>query len=118
MSENPSPACKSVAIVQSNYIPWKGYFDMINLVDEFILFDNVQYTKNDWRNRNQIKTPNGKQWITIPVYQKNLKQMIKDTLVLNNIWRKKHWKTIIQNYSKAKHFHVYKALFERLYFDR
>ena len=108
---------KKVAIVQSNYIPWKGYFDIINMVDEFILYDDVQYTKNDWRNRNEIKTTNGKQWITIPVHQKKLGQMIKDTFVSNDIWRKKHWKTIVQNYSKAKHFNDHKELFEKLYLD-
>ena len=53
---------KKVAIVQSNYIPWKGYFDMIAAVDEFILYDDMQYTRRDWRNRNQIKTPHGVQW--------------------------------------------------------
>ena len=108
---------KKAAILQSNYIPWKGYFDMINMVDEFILYDDVQYTKNDWRNRNQIKAKNGKHWITIPVHQENLEQMIKDTSASNDIWRKKHWKTIIQNYSKAKHFNDYKELFEKLYLD-
>ncbi len=106
---------KKVAIVQSNYIPWKGYFDIINLVDEFILYDDVQYTKNDWRNRNQLKTPNGKLWITIPVHQKKLDQKINETLVVNDIWRKKHWKTIIQNYSMAKYFDDYSELFEKLY---
>ncbi|MFC1785876.1 WbqC family protein, partial [Candidatus Neomarinimicrobiota bacterium] len=50
---------KKVAILQSNYIPWKGYFDLINSVDEFILYDDMQYTKNDWRNRNLIKTQQG-----------------------------------------------------------
>ena len=64
MSEKP---LKKVAIVQSNYIPWKGYFDLINLVDEFILFDDMQYTRRDWRNRNIIKTFNGLLWLTIPV---------------------------------------------------
>jgi hypothetical protein len=58
---------KKVAIVQSNYIPWKGYFDLINLVDEFILYDDVQYTRRDWRNRNKIKTPRGLRWLTVPV---------------------------------------------------
>jgi len=58
---------KRIAILQSNYIPWKGYFDIINSVDEFILYDEVQYTKNDWRNRNRIKTANGPLWLTIPV---------------------------------------------------
>ena len=61
---------KRVAIVQSNYIPWKGYFDMINSVDEFILLDEVQFTRRDWRNRNRIKTPAGPVWLTIPVRAK------------------------------------------------
>ena len=55
---------KKLAIVQSNYIPWKGYFDLINSVDEFILFDDVQYTRRDWRNRNLVKTPRGLEWLT------------------------------------------------------
>ena len=58
---------KTVAIVQSCYIPWKGYFDLINLVDEFVLYDDGQFTRRDWRNRNRIKTPQGSQWLTIPV---------------------------------------------------
>ena len=56
---------KKIAILQSNYIPWKGYFDLINLVDEFILYDDMQYTRRDWRNRNKIKTPSGLQWLSI-----------------------------------------------------
>jgi len=50
---------KKIAILQSNYIPWKGYFDLINMVDEFVLYDDMQYTRRYWRNRNNIKTPNG-----------------------------------------------------------
>ena len=65
---------KCIAIVQSNYIPWKGYFDLINMVDEFILYDDVQYTKNDWRNRNIIKTNQGLKWLTIPVNKASLRQ--------------------------------------------
>ena len=61
---------KTVAILQSNYIPWKGYFDLIAAVDEFILYDDMQYTRRDWRNRNQIKTPQGLQWLTVPVQAK------------------------------------------------
>jgi hypothetical protein len=79
-----------IAILQSNYIPWKGYFDLIQMVDEFVLYDNVQYTKNDWRNRNKIKTPNGTQWLSIPVRGESLTQLIQDTKVVNNNWRKKH----------------------------
>lgn len=108
---------KKIAILQSNYIPWKGYFDLINSVDEFVLYDDMQYTKNDWRNRNKIKTPQGVQWLTIPVTRKSLGQKIKDTQVSDPSWRNKHWKTICQNYGKAKYFSTYAPLFESLYLN-
>ena len=58
---------KKIAVVQSNYIPWKGYFDLIRSVDAFILYDDVQYTRSDWRNRNKIKTRDGQTtWLTVP----------------------------------------------------
>ena len=106
---------KKIAILQSNYIPWKGYFDLINMVDEFIFYDEVQYTKNDWRNRNKIKTPQDIQWLTIPVRQEILDQKIKDTKISDKKWNIKHWRTISQNYSKAKYFKDYKDIFEELY---
>jgi hypothetical protein len=106
---------KKIAILQSNYIPWKGYFDIINMVDEFVIFDSVQYTKNDWRNRNKIKTQQGVQWLTIPVEHKNLYQTISETKISNSNWNKKHWSSIIQNYSKTKYFKEYKDVFEKLY---
>jgi hypothetical protein len=103
MSENPPTARKAVAIVQSNYIPWKGYFDIINLVDEFILFDDMQYTRRDWRNRNRLKTANGSQWITIPVDVKGRYfQKIKNTEVSNAAWNHKHWDSIRNSYSRAR----------------
>ena len=108
---------KKIAILQSSYIPWKGYFDMINMVDEFILYDEVQYTKNDWRNRNKIKTFQGIQWLTIPARQVNLEQKIEDTKITDKNWNIKHWRTIIQAYSKAKYFKEYKDVFEELYVD-
>ena len=106
---------KRVAIVQSNYIPWKGYFDMINMVGEFILYDDVQYTKHDWRNRNLLKTENGTQWVTIPVLRKFLSQKISETRAVNNIWRRKHWNSVCHWYSKAPFFNTYKEIFEELY---
>jgi len=106
---------KKIAILQSNYIPWKGYFDLINMVDEFILFDEVQYTKNDWRNRNIIKTQQGLKWLTIPVRQESLGQLIKVTKVSDRRWGKKHWGSIVANYGKAKFFKEYKDVFEELY---
>jgi hypothetical protein len=107
---------KKVAILQSNYIPWKGYFDLINMVDEFILYDDVQYTRRDWRNRNIIKTPNGPLWLTIPVEVKGkYYQSIKETLISDREWNRKHWKMIVHNYTKAPHFKDYCSLFEDLY---
>jgi len=108
---------KKVAILQSNYIPWKGYFDLINSVDEFVFYDEVQFTKNDWRNRNQIKTPQGLQWLSIPVFHKHLHQNIDEILVADQKWRKKHWKTIEQNYRGAEYFEQYSPIFEKLYGD-
>lgn len=92
-----------VAIVQSNYVPWKGYFDLIASVDTFVFYDDVQYTKNDWRNRNKIKTPNGVQWLTIPVSQ-GIDQRICDVRVTDQRWSVKHWKAIKANYARATHF--------------
>jgi len=107
---------KRVAIVQSNYIPWKGYFDLIRAVDEFILYDDVQYTRRDWRNRNKIKTPQGSQWLTIPVKIKGkYDQTIQDTRIINPAWARRHWRTICHNYAKTPHFAAYRERFEQLY---
>lgn len=109
---------KKVAAVQSNYIPWKGYFDLINMVDEFILLDDVQYTRRDWRNRNQIKTAEGPTWLSIPVKVKGKYfQPIKETTVSEPDWGTKHWKTIVHNYSQARYFKVYRDTFEAIYLD-
>lgn len=109
---------KKIAVVQSNYLPWKGYFDLINMVDEFILFDDMQYTKRDWRNRNLIKTKDGLKWITIPVDVKGkYYQKIRETKVNNTKWGKKHWHSIVFNYSKARHFKDYEDIFEELYLN-
>ena len=104
-----------VAAVQSNYIPWKGYFDLINMADHFVLYDDVQYTTYSWRNRNKIKTPKGAEWLTIPVLHRSVDQRIQDTEVRGTFWRKKHWKSIVQSYRRAKYFDAYRGLFEELY---
>jgi WbqC-like protein family len=105
------------AILQSNYIPWKGYFDLMNSADVFIIYDEVQYTKNDWRNRNRIKTANGTIWLTIPVQHNNLAQRIIDVEVAGNEWRRKHWNSILMSYSKAPFFKQYSPQFEALYLN-
>jgi len=107
---------KKVAILQSNYIPWKGYFDLINMVDEFILYDDMQYTRRDWRNRNKIQTAQGLKWLTIPVDVKGkYYQKISETKISDKEWGKKHWTQIVQNYKKAAYFKEYKDIFEELY---
>lgn len=107
---------KKVAILQSNYIPWKGYFDIINMVDEFILYDDMQYTKRDWRNRNVIKTPRGKQWLTIPVNTKGkFDQKIKDVTVTSSDWAKDHWRTLQCNYASAPCYELYAERIRKLY---
>ena len=106
---------KKIAILQSNYIPWKGYFDIIRQSDIFVIYDEVQYTKNDWRNRNLIKTPNGIEWLTIPVNQKNLDQKINETFVSTTNWNKKHWNSILCNYSKSPYFKTYATVIKELY---
>jgi hypothetical protein len=105
---------KKVAILQSNYIPWKGYFDIIAAVDEFILYDTVQFTKNDWRNRNKIKTPNGIRWISVPVGQ-DIRRRICDVTLQNDKWQEKHWKMLESNYRRALHFSEIASAIEPLY---
>jgi WbqC-like protein family len=113
--EKPLPP-KRVAIVQSNYIPWKGYFDLINSVDEFILFDDMQYTRRDWRNRNKIKTPQGTVWLTIPVHVKGKYfQKIRETTISDAHWQASHWKSIQQFYAKAAYFDRYREALQETY---
>jgi hypothetical protein len=98
---------KTIAIVQSNYIPWRGYFDIIRHSDEFIIGDNVQYTKQDWRNRNRIKTSSGVVWLTIAVAAKgriSTSQRIDETRVADPGWCAEHLRLLTQAYRKAPHF--------------
>ncbi len=107
---------KKVAVIQSNYLPWKGYFDLIAASDEFIVFDDMQYTRRDWRNRNLIKTPNGLQWLTVPVKVKGkYHQTIRETEIDGNEWALKHWKTLLQHYRRAKCFSELAQELEPLY---
>ncbi|MGG1637087.1 WbqC family protein [Paenibacillus sp. NRS-1760] len=107
---------KKVAIIQSNYIPWKGYFDIINDVDLFVFYDDVQYTKNDWRNRNKIKSSTGSQWITIPVNASN-DLLICDVVLSNSNLLAKHFKTLNALYSKAAYYKLYKPFLEYVYLE-
>lgn len=107
---------KWIACIQTNYIPWKGYFDFINLVDEFILLDDVQYTRRDWRNRNKIKTSQGLKWLTIPVKVKGkYNQLIHEVEIKDDSWVDAHLKTLQHNYSQAPHYAKYIGILQDLY---
>ena len=96
---------KKGIITQSNYIPWKGYFDSIKNVDVFVVYDDMQYTKRDWRNRNLIKTESGLKWLTIPVEVKGKYfQKINETKIAEKDWPINHWNIIKQSYKSAKYF--------------
>ena len=113
---NAFPSSRRVAIVQSSYVPWKGYFDLIASVDEFILFDDVQYTRRDWRNRNKIKTAHGPIWLTIPVKVKGkYLQLIRETEVADPSWAMRHWRTISQSYARCPFFSDYSPGLEAAY---
>lgn len=103
-----------VAIIQSSYIPWKGYFDIIHEVDEFIFLDDVQYTTRDWRSRNCIKTANGLDWLTVPAGGSR-HRLIYEVALNDAGWQEKHWKTLCHNYSRSPYFQQYRDFFEELY---
>jgi hypothetical protein len=103
---------KRVAIVQSNYLPWKGYFDLMRSVDQFVLYDEVQYTRRDWRNRNRIKTRSGPRWITVPVLVKGkYEQRIDETVASERGWGRRHWGAIHHAYARAQYFDDYSIPF-------
>lgn len=108
----------NVVILQPSYIPWRGYFEQIRRADLFIFYDDIQYDKHGWRNRNQIKTHQGKQWISIPVNSKGVTQgiPIKDVRIdWSKPWAKSHLKTLTISYSKAPYFKQYQPLLESIY---
>jgi hypothetical protein len=105
-----------VAVIQSNYLPWRGYFDIINDVDLFCFYDEVQYTKNDWRNRNRIKSKNGLQWLSIPVNKTAVHQKISEVL-LPDEWQKEHNKILTFAYGRAPFFNQLKVFMNDFYID-
>lgn len=106
-------------ILQPSYIPWRGVFDQIRQADLFIFYDDVKYDKNGWRNRNRIKTINGPQWLTIPVFNKGVEEnhtpINEIEINWNQNWNRKHWTALQQAYSKAPFFSTYKDVFESFY---
>ena len=95
----PGSDSKKIAILQPNYIPWKGVFDLIDRVDVFVFYDDVQYTVKDWRSRNLIRAAHGDMWLTVPIKTKGLSgQLICDTEIdITTDWQKKHYKALNTN---------------------
>ncbi|WP_042471134.1 WbqC family protein [Bacillus ndiopicus] len=109
---------KKVAISQSNYIPWKGYFDLISTVDIFVIYDIVQYTKDDWRNRNKIITYNGVKWVTIPTEKKDcLNKKINEIKISKRDWYVNHLNQIKESYRKAPFYEEVINWLENIYFE-
>ena len=102
----------TVVILQSNYLPWKGYFDLVHDADKFVFYDCVQYTKNDWRNRNIIYTRNGKQWLTIPVSASAVKGCIDEVPLADASWQEVHFRTLLYGYKRAPFFHQLEELMD------
>ena len=91
-----------IGVIQSSYIPWRGYFDFIASVDAFVFHDDIQYTKSDWRNRNRIKTPKGTEWLTVPVHYKEVSQLICETNIDHSTsWQQKHLRKMQESYREA-----------------
>lgn len=106
-------------ILQPSYIPWRGYFHQIQKADVFVFYDDVQFDKHGWRNRNRVKGPQGSQWLTIPVLSKNA---LINHIPINEIridwgrhWNKKHWMTISSLYARAPYFNQYRSMLETFY---
>lgn len=109
-----------IGILQPGYLPWLGFFEQVYSSDVFVIYDDVQYDKHGWRNRNRIKSANGIQWITVPVLTSGMnKPLIKDVLIDNRTsWQKKHLNALTINYGKAEYFKDYIGIFEEIYARR
>lgn len=107
----------NIVILQSNYLPWKGYFDLIHDADVFVFYDQVQYTKNDWRNRNRLYSKNGLHWLTIPIPKSATKLTIEEVALPDGNWPKKHWQSIQTTYGSAPHWADVQQLLQPVYAD-
>ena len=107
-----------IIITQSNYIPWKGYFTTMKKATHIILYDDAQYTRRDWRNRNKIITNQGPSWLSIPIDVKGkFHQKVNEAKVKNQTWPQDHWNKIYNSYNKAPFFHDYGDYFKNIYLD-
>ncbi|MEM9554773.1 MAG: WbqC family protein [Acidobacteriota bacterium] len=107
-----------VVILQSNYLPWKGYFDLVHEADRFVFYDDVQYTKNDWRNRNRLYGANGLFWLTVPVPKGPRDRQIREVELADDRWQLKHYRALTTTYGAAPFFEQLEPLLRETYFDR
>ena len=114
MSNNPA---RTAVILQPGYLPWLGFFEQMYCCDIFVVYDDVQYDKHSWRNRNRIKTSQGWQWLSVPVLTSGHNKPINKEILIDNShnWRVKHHAAIQQNYSKAAYFSQYFDAFDAIY---
>lgn len=104
-----------VGIHQLHYMPWLRYFEKIARVDVFVVLDNIQYNKNGWQNRNKVKTNLGAALLTVPVIDKFAQRLDEVRIAEGSSWRKKHWRMLQQNYSKAPYFDEHARFFAEIY---
>src|SRR4026209_1947857 len=107
-----------VVVLQSNYLPWKGYFDLIHDAELFVYYDEVQYTKNDWRNRNRICSKNGVHWLTIPISRDSVRLPISEVRLPDASGQQHHLKSLTFSYRPAPYFHQIQTLLEDVYVAR
>ena len=106
-----------VAVDQPNYIPWKGYFELIHDVDLFVFYSDVQYTTRDWRNRNRIPTKDGLLWLTVPVGH-DTQRLICDVEIPDSSWQKTHFEILRHTYARSPFFNKYRPFLEHVYLKR
>jgi len=107
-----------VAIHQPQYLPWLGYFDKMLKADVFCYLDTVQYKKNEWQNRNRIRTAQGWQWLTVPVRYRYPQKIGEVGIDNTTRWRHKHLQALITHYRRAPHFERTISVFEEIYARR
>ena len=105
-------------VLQSNYLPWKGYFDLIHDADVFVFYDEVKYTKNDWRNRNKIYSKNGLQWLSIPIAKDAVKQKISEVKITDSTWQQLHFDSLYFAYKRAPYFEQLEKLLIDFYKEK
>ena len=108
---------RTIGILQPGYLPWLGFFEQMHKSDVFVIYDDVQYDREGWRNRNRIKTANGVQWLTVPVFVKCDAHPLVNEIKIDNKanWRKKHLSSIRQGYSNAPYFKKYIDIFDETF---